>query len=337
MSVRFDKDVLKQVYDEELRYFRIGPNATNRIKQFLDQVGEMIGDGQNQLTQKQLLSVISQTNMFSTADIVAYCLQSYYDQDEVVESLYSSGIERTDAYFNNTRCEGIQENKVEYIENILFRCFSNYIIKKGYRAKDIYRYMIRFGCIFNPRLNIIVKLFNNLSNGYYLRSANLEKGSEYGYTDRNMFTGVGNKINFSSMNYSQITTSSFEDVSGQPFMLTIDYGNITTLDARPYAYILQALFYMRDNRISDYSGVKMRLMEENVQQQAEFQRQQQEFQRQQQQKQEELDKWLEARTQGFLQAGGNRRKKSKKIIKTKYKHKLRRYNKQKKSRRRERK
>ena len=299
MSLRFDKNTLKQAYDEELRDFGIGPNAPNRIKQLLDQVSEMIGEGQGkiQLTQNQLLSVINQMNMLTTADIVAYCLQSYYDQDQLEESLYSSGIERTIAYFNDAPCEPAhkeEEDKVDYIETVLFRCFSNYMIKKGYRAKDIYRYMIRFGCIFNPRSNIIVQLFNNLSNRYYLRSANLEEGSEYGYTDRNMFTGQRKLVNVSSRMYSQITTSSFENVSGQPFILTIDYGNIATLDARPYAYVLQALFYMRDNRVGDYEGTKMRLMREDVQRQ-----------RRQQQKQEELDRWLEARTQGFLQAGGN--------------------------------
>ena len=321
MSLRFDKNTLKQAYEEELSYFRIGPNAPNRIKQLLDQVSEIIGEeGQNQLTQKQLSSVINQTNMLTTADIVAYCLQSYYDQDQTDESLYSSGIERTTAYFNDTPCEPAhieEEDKVDYIEMVLFRCFSNYMIKKGYRAKDIYRYMIRFGCIFNPRSNIIVQLFNNLSNRYYLRSANLEEGSEYGYTDRNMFTGERKLVNVSSRMYSQITTSSFENVSGQPFMLTIDYGNITTLDARPYAYVLQALFYMRDNRVSNYEGTKMRIMREDIQRQ----------QRQQQEIQEELDRWLEARTQGFLQAGGNggggsnKRRKSKKNININMKNK----------------
>lgn len=327
MSLRFEKDILKNVYHEELRYFGIGPGATNRIKQFLDQVNDMIGEGQNQLTQKQLLSVINQTNMLTTSDIVAYCLQSYYDQgglDEVDESLYSSGIERTTAVFNDSPCEPAypsypEETKPDYIEKVLFRCFSNYMIKKGYRAKDIYRYMIRFGCIFNPRSNVIVQLFNNLSNRYYLRSANLEEGSEYGYTDRNVFSGERNLINFSSMMYSQITTSSFENVSGQPFMLIIDYGNIATLDSHPYAYVLQTLFYMRDNRVNDYKGTKVRLIRED------FQRQRQQ-QRQQQQKQEELDRWLEARTQGFLQAGGRyRRRKSKKIIKIKNKNKSRHF------------
>ena len=338
MSLRFEKNTLKQAYDEELRDFGIGPNAPNRIKQLLDQVSEIIGEGQNKLTQNQLLSVINQTNMLTTADIVAYCLQSYYDQDQLEESLYSSGIERTTAYFNDAPCEPAhkeEEDKVEYIETVLFRCFSNYMIKKGYRAKDIYRYMIRFGCIFNPRSNIIVQLFNNLSNRYYLRSANLEEGSEYGYTDRNMFTGERKLVNVSSRMYSQITTSSFENVSGQPFILTIDYGNIATLDARPYAYVLQALFYMRDNRVGDYEGTKMRLMREDVQRQ-----------RRQQQKQEELDRWLEARTQGFLQAGGNGRgngrgsriRKSKKNItmKNKNKSRLRQYGRYRNSSRRRR-
>ena len=310
MSLRFDKNDLKQAYEEELSYFRIGPNAPNRIKQLSDQVSEIIGEGQNQLTQKQLSSVINQTNMLTTADIVAYCLQIYYDQDQVDESLYSSGIERTTAYFNDTPCEPAnneEQSKVNYIETVLFRCFSNYMIKKGYRAKDIYRYMIRFGCIFNPRSNIIVQLFNNLSNRYYLRSANLEEGSQYGYTDRNMFTGERKLVNVSSRMYSQITTSSFENVNGQPFMLTIDYGNITTLDARPYAYVLQALFYMRDNRVSNYEGTKMRLMQEDIQ-------------RQQKQK-EYVNRWMESRMQLGTQGGGRRKSKKNIIINMKNKNK----------------
>lgn len=321
MSLRFNRDVLKQVYDEELREFRIGLNAMNRIKQLLDQVDEMTGQGQKQLTQKQLLSVINQMNMFTTADIVAYCLQSYYDQggeDEVSESLYSSGIERTTAYFNDTPCEPAhkeEEDKVDYIETVLFRCFSYYMIKKGYRAKDIYRYMIRFGCILNPRSNIVVQLFNNLSNRYYLRSANLEEGSEYGYTDRNMFTGQGKVVNLSSAMHSQITTSSFQNVSGQPFMLTIDYGNVTTLDTHPYAYVLQTLFYMRDNRMNDYQQIKSRIIRE-------VNEQRQEIQRRQQQKQEELDRWLTMRTEGYIGSQGGRRIKSKKNnIKMKHKNK----------------
>ena len=72
--------------------------------------------------------------------------------------------------------------------------------------------------------------------------------------------------------FSQITTSSFENVSGQPFMLTINYGNLATLDSHPYAYILPTLFYMRDNRINDYEGTKRRVIQER--QQMERQRQQ---------------------------------------------------------------
>lgn len=297
-SLRFDKNDLEEAYHEELQYFRIGPGATNRIKQLVDQVSEIIGEGQTRLKPEQLLSVINQTNMLTTADIVAYCLQIYYDQDEVEESLYSSGIERTTAYFNDTPCEPAnneEQSKVDYIETVLFRCFSNYMIKKGYRAKDIYRYMIRFGCIFNPRSNIIVQLFNNLSNRYYLQSANLEEGSQYGYTDRNMFTGQRKLVNVSSRTYSQITTDTFENVSGQPFMLTIDYGDINTLDARPYAYVLSTLFYMRDKRVGDYEGTKMRLMREDIQ-------------RQQKQK-EYVNRWMESRMQLGTQGGGRRKSK----------------------------
>lgn len=329
--MQFEKDILTRVYQEELIYFRIRPNETNRIKQLLDQIDVMTGQGRNPLTQEQLLSVIAQTNMFTTADIVAYCLQSYYDQRNefnINESLYSSGIERTNAYFDDAPClpPHSDESKVDYIEKVLFKCFSSYMIKKGYRATDIYRYMIRFGCILNPRSNIVVLLFNNLSNGYYLRSPNLEEGSEHGFTDRNMFTGERNVVNLSSRMYSQITTSSFYNVSGQPFMLTIDYGNIITLDAHPYAVVLQALFYMRDNNVSDYERTKIRIMrEEDERRQAEEEEEKRvkqqllrEQRRQQLRQEQAMNQWLEARTQGFLQpGGGNRRIKSKKNKKVK--------------------
>jgi hypothetical protein len=333
--MQFNKDILKQAYDEELRHFRISPNETNAIKQLLDQIDDMTIQGRNQLTKEQLLSVIAQTNMFTTADIVAYCLQTYYDQRErerehdeefdINESLYSSGIERTNAYFDDAPClppYSHEVPKVDYIEKVLFQYFSSYMIKRGYRATDIYRYMIRFGCILNPRSNIIVLLFNNLSNDYFLRSPNLDEGSEYGYTDRNMFTGQRKVVNLSSKMYSQITRSSYYNVTGQPFILTIDYGNIITLDARPYAYVLQALFYMRDNNVSDYEGTKIRIIQEAEEEEAEVQRENLQKQREQLRKKlrekQVTENWWEARTQGFLQpGGGNRRIKSKKNKKVK--------------------
>ena len=306
MSISFNKTILKEVFDEEIVRFRIGPGASNRLKQLLDYIDNMLENGQ--LTQQQLLWIINQINFSTSADIVAYCLQSYYDENDINESLYSSGIERTAAYFNDIPCEPTHpthpnETKAEYIESVLFRCFSNYMIKKGYRAKDIYRCMIRFGCIYNPRSNAIVKLFNNLSNGYFLRSANLDQGSEYGFTDRNMFSGQGNAINFSSSIVSQITSSSFTDVGGQPFLLTIDYGNLNRLDARPYAYILPTLFYMRDHRVNDFQGVKLRIMRE----------QQDEKRRMQQQ--QNLEKWMEMRTQ--LGTQGGERRQTRKVKATK--------------------
>ena len=321
MSLRFEKNILKEVYDEEIRHFGISPGANNKIKQFLEQdIMVMTNDGRNQLTQQQMLLAINNMNMFTSADIFTYCLQLYYDGGDVTESLYSSGIERTSAYFDTIQCKPphptyVGESKPEYIETVMFRCFSNYIVKKGYRAKDVYRFMIRFGCIYNAMssINIIMQVFTLLSNNdYYLRSGNLDEGSEHGHADRNLFTGSGKIINFTSSSYSQITSRSFINVRGQPFLLTIDYGNLDRLDARPYAYVLQALFYMRDNRVSDYEGTKMRLMQEDIQRQ---------------QRQQELDRWLEARTQGFLQAGGNgggnKRRKSKKIINMKNKNKSR--------------
>lgn len=338
--MQFDKNILKQAYEEELRHFGIRPNETNAIKQLLDQIDDMTRQGRNQLTKEQLLSVIAQTNMFTTTDIVAYCLQTYYDQRErerehdegfdINESLYSSGIERTSAYFDDTPClpaHSDEVTKVDYIENVLFKCLSSYMIKKGYRAIDIYRYMIRFGCILNPRSNIIVLLFNNLSNDYFLRSPNLDEGSEYGYTDRNMFTGQRNVVNLSSKMYSQITRSSYQNVTGQPFILTIDYGNIITLDARPYAYVLQALFYMRDNNVSDYEGTKIRIIQEAEEEAAEVQREQLQLQRNQQreklQEETKLRNWFDLKNQLGSQGGGRERRiKSKKNKKVKVNKKM---------------
>ena len=309
MSIRFDKTKLKEVFDEEIVRFRIGPGASNRLKQLLNYIDNMLENGQ--LTQQQLLWIINQINFSTSADIVAYCLQSYYDENDINESLYSSGIERTAAYFNDIPCEPTHhanETKAEYIESVLFHCFSNYMIPKGYRAKDIYRCMIRFGCIYNPRSNAIVKLFNNLSNGYFLRSANLDQGSEYGFTDRNMFSGQGNAINFSSSIVSQITSSSFTDVGGQPFLLTIDYGNLNHLDARPYAYILPTLFFMRDHRVNDFQGVKLRIMREQ-------QGKQQGEQQRRMQQQQNLEKWMEMRTQLGTQGGEKRQTRKVQAIK----------------------
>ena len=306
MSISFNQTILKEVFDEEIVRFKIGPGAPNRLKQLLDYIDNLEN---GQLTKQQLLWIINQINFSTSADIVAYCLQNYYDENDINESLYSSGIERTAAYFNDIPCEPTHpthpnETKAEYIESVLFRCFSNYMIKKGYRAKDIYRCMIRFGCIYNPRSNAIVKLFNNLSSGYFLRSANLDQGSEYEFTDRNMFSGQGNAIKFTSNIVSQITSSSFTDVGGQPFLLTIDYGNLDRLDARPYAYILPTLFYMRDHRVNDFQGVKLRII-----------REQQDEKRRMQQQQQNLEKWMEMRMQ--LGTQGGERRQTRKVKATK--------------------
>ena len=97
------------------------------------------------------------------------------------------------------------------------------------------------------------------------------------------------------------------------------------LDARPYAYILPTLLYMSTNRVGDYEGIKRRVMQEGVEQRQKIQQRQQEIQQRQQEKQAELGRWLEARTQGFLQAGGGSgKRKSKKNRKTKHKNKSRR-------------
>jgi len=309
MSLGFNKNTLKEVYDEEIGHFKISPGANNRIKQFLEQdIMRMTNDGRDQLTQQQLLWAVNIMNTFTSADIVTYCLQLYYDGEggDASESLYSSGIERTSAYFDTIQCEPphptyVGESKPEYIETVMFRCFSNYVTKKGYRARDIYRFMIRFGCISNAMssLNIIMQVFTLLSkNDYYLRSGNLDEGSEHGYADRNIFTGNGKIINFTSSLYSQITSRSFKDVSGQPFLLTINYGNLDRLDAHPYAYVLPTLFYMRDNRVNDYEGTKRIVIREDLERQ---------------QEQHYAKEWMKSRMQLGTQGGGRLRVRAIKI------------------------
>lgn len=337
-KLKFDPKTLKEVYDEEIRHFGIRENGMNRVKRLFNYVDTIIGNGQNQLTEEQLLAVIHETNILTSADVVTFCLQSYYDppENEVTESLYSSGIERTVALFDSIPCEPSHpthegETKAEYIDNVMFPCFLKYMMPKKYEPKDVYRCIIRFGCMFNPRSNVIVKLFNNLSNGYLLQSVNLEEGSEHGFGDRNEFTGEGNIIKFSSKNYSQITNpSAFSHVGGQHFMLTIDYGNIMKLDARPFAYILPTLLSMAQTpNTSDYEGTKRRVIQEDnerrqiIEQQREQQRQ--ELLRRQQERQAELNQWLRARTEGFLLPGGSKKRKSKKNKKMKHKNKLRQH------------
>jgi hypothetical protein len=311
MSLRFNKDTLKEVYHEEITHFKISPGANNRIKEFLEQyIMRMTNDGRNQLTQPQILWTMNYMNTFTSADIVAYCLQLYYDGDEgdASESLYSSGIERTSAYFDTIQCEPphptyVGESKPEYIETVMFRCFSKYIINKGYRARDIYRFMIRFGCISNAMssVNIIRQVFTLLSkNDYYLRSGNLDEGSEHGYADRNIFTGNGKIINLTSSLYSQITDRSYTDVGGQPFLLTIDYGNLDRLDAHPYAYVLPTLFYMRDNRVNDYEETKRIVIQEDLEQRQEEIR----LQEERRQQQHYANEWMKSRMQLGTKGGG---------------------------------
>jgi hypothetical protein len=323
MSLSFNKDILKEVYDEEISRFKISPGANNRIKQFLEDIMRITNDGRDRSSQQQLLQVANIMNTFTSADIVAYCLQLYYDEGDTSESLYSSGIERTSAYFDTIQCEPphptyIGESKPEYIETVMFRCFSNYVTKKGYRARDIYRFMIRFGCISNAMssVNIIRQVFTLLSkNDYYLRSGNLDEGSEHGYTDRNILTGNGKIINLTSSLYSQITDRSYTDVGGQPFLLTIDYGNLDRLDAHPYAYVLPTLFYMRDNRVNDYEGTKRIVIREFLERQQEEIR----LQEERRQQQHYANEWMKSRMQLGTQGGGSGRarkiksKKSRKI------------------------
>ena len=315
--MEFNKDLFKQVFDEECRRHLIREGGVNRVKTLLEDVDRMSRRGDTQLTAKQQEIVINKMNELTTDDTYIYCLQSYYDlsPEEVTESFYSSGIERTAAYFNKTGCEPAYsgEGKQDYIETVLFRCFSDFFISKGTKPNDIYRFFIRFGCIFNPRANIIVLLFNILSNNeYFLRSGNLDEGSEYGYTDQNIFSEQEfSDVIFKSRMLLQITTSSFTNVAGQPFMMNIDYGSIITLDGRPYAFVLPTLFYMRDHNVNDYEGTKTMIM------------------RRQKEIKEESTDWYGM--SNYARQGGAR-KKSKKYKKMQHKNKSNRYGRKSKSR-----
>lgn len=315
--MEFNKDLFKQVFDEECRRHLIREGGVNRVKTLLEDVDRMSRRGDAQLTAKQQEIIINKMNELTTDDTYIYCLQSYYDlsPEEVTESFYSSGIERTAAYFNKTGCEPayLGEGKQEYIETVLFPCFSTFFTSKGTKPNDIYRFFIRFGCIFNPRANIIVLLFNILSNNeYFLRSGNLDEGSEYGYTDQNIFSEQEfSDVIFKSRMLLQITTSSFTNVAGQPFMMNIDYGSIITLDGRPYAFVLPTLFYMRDHNVNDYEGTKTMIM------------------RRQKEIKEESTDWYGM--SNYARQGGAR-KKSKKYKKMQHKNKSNRYRRKSKSR-----
>jgi len=110
---------------------------------------------------------------------------------------------------------------------------------------------------------------------------------------------------------SKITTAVSDNL--EVFMMDIDYGNIYTLDARPYAFMLPTLFYMRDHNSSDYEGTKTMIMR-----------------RQEEQRQESSDMdWYG--TSNYARQGGAR-KKSKKNKNIKNKSKSNRYGRKSKSR-----
>jgi hypothetical protein len=115
---------------------------------------------------------------------------------------------------------------------------------------------------------------------------------------------------------SKITTAVSDNL--EVFMMDIDYGNIYTLDARPYAFMLPTLFYMRDHNSSDYEGTKMMIMRR------------QEEQRQEKKRQEYSD--MDWYGMGNYARQGGARKKSKKYKNMQHKNKSNRYGRKSKSR-----
>jgi hypothetical protein len=100
-------------------------------------------------------------------------------------------------------------------------------------------------------------------------------------------------------------------------MMDIDYGNIYTLDARPYAFMLPTLFYMRDHNSSDYEGTKTIIMRR------------QEEQRQEEERRRRSMDWYGVDNPARQ---GGARKKSKKNKNMQHKNKSNRYGRKSKSR-----
>ena len=325
MSFNFNKGRFKKVFQTELRDFGIRQGATNRLKKLDLEVQGVIAS--QELNSQQRRIILNQLNLSTTADLYKYKLQSYFDEsseiDEVIDCFYGSGIARTLLFVNDDKkCTPLYEydGKVggglnEYIEGVLFPYFSNYLINKGILQEHrIYSYFIRFGCIFNPTGNPIVNYFNILSN-QYLVDGNVE-GSQNQVRDKNVFSR-SMPVSFKSIVYLKILNlqNLQLNTNGEPFFLSIDYGNIDNLYASfPYKYILSTLLYMSMNPDVAYEDAKR--ITTTQEQQLE------QVMQQRTQKHQELDRWLKMRTEGYLGTqGGNIQKKQSQSKKSKPKNK----------------
>jgi hypothetical protein len=322
MSFNFNKGRFKKVFQTELRDFGIRQGATNRLKKLDLEVQGVIAS--QELNSQQRRIILNQLNLSTTADLYKYKLQSYFDEsseiDAVIDCFYGSGIARTLLFVNDDKkCTPLYEydGKVsgglnEYIEGVLFPYFSNYLINKGILQEHrIYSYFIRFGCIFNPTGNPIVSYFNILSN-QYLVDGNVE-GSQNKVRDKNVFSR-SMPVSFKSIVYLKILNLQL-NTNGEPFFLSIDYGNIDNLYASfPYKYILSTLLYMSMNPDVAYEDAKR--ITTTQEQQLE------QVMQQRTQKHQELDRWLKMRTEGYLGTqGGNIQKKQSQSKKSKPKNK----------------
>ena len=325
MSFNFNKGRFKKVFQTELRDFGIRQGATNRLKKLDLEVQGVIAS--QELNSQQRRIILNQLNLSTTADLYKYKLQSYFDEsseiDAVIDCFYGSGIARTLLFVNDDKkCTPLYEydGKVvgglnEYIEGVLFPYFSNYLINKGILQEHrIYSYFIRFGCIFNPTGNPIVNYFNILSN-QYLVDGNVE-GSQNQVRDKNVFSR-SMPVSFKSIVYLKILNlqNLQLNTNGEPFFLSIDYGNIDNLYASfPYKYILSTLLYMSMNPDVAYEDAKR--ITTTQEQQLE------QVMQQRTQKHQELDRWLKMRTEGYLGTqGGNIQKKQSQSKKSKPKNK----------------
>ena len=121
-------------------------------------------------------------------------------------------------------------------------------------------------------------------------------------------------VSFKSIVYLKILNLQW-NTNGEPFFLSIDYGNIDNLYASfPYKYILSTLLYMSMNPDVAYEDAKR--ITTTQEQQLE------QVMQQRTQKHQELDRWLKMRTEGYLGTqGGNIQKKQSQSKKSKPKNK----------------
>ena len=325
----FNKDLFKIAFQKELRKFGIKEGATNRLKN-LDSRGFL---ELQQLNSRQKRHILYELNLTTTADLYKFKLQTYFDKrpdgpDHVTDCFYESGVERTTLRVNdNETCTPVYSNeeKKAYIENILFPCFSKYVVTKRFVSNPqdllIYSYFIRFGCIFNPVGNILGGNFNLLTDvTYYLKDGN-HTGEAEPIRDENIFSAT--TPTFKTLMYIIIFNARVHQHHGESFFLPIDYGNLDTLNGLPYKYILPTLLYMMNtgnqdvtyDTASNIQEIKITQDGQDVLEQRKLELEDQEKIKLEEQE-KYMDSWFRMREQMGTQ-GGNIQKKQSKCNKSK--------------------